>query len=152
MGLCAIPALAFVVDKTAFGLRVRAVGEHPEAAESLGVRPARVRAAAVLASGVLAALGGAYLSLDQHQFTDEMTGGRGFIALAAVITGSWRPLRAGVACLLFAAAETAQIQLQTLDWLPSQILSTLPYAVTIVALCGWVGRARAPAALGREPS
>lgn len=150
LGLTSIPAVAFVIDRTPFGLRVRAVGEHPDAAASLGVPVARVRAVAVVASGVLAALGGAYLSLDQHQFTDEMTGGRGFIALAAVITGSWRPARAGLACLLFAAAETLQIQLQTLQILPSQILSTLPYVITIVALVGWVGRSRAPAALGRE--
>ncbi len=149
-GLASIPLVAFVIDRTPFGLRLRAVGEHPDAAASLGVSVARVRGLAVAGSGVLAALGGAYLSLDQHQFTDEMTGGRGFIALAAIITGSWRPRRVGLACLFFAAAETLQIQLQTLDVLPSQILSTLPYALTIVALSGWVGRARPPAALGRE--
>jgi simple sugar transport system permease protein len=149
IGLAVMPAVAWVVDKTPFGLRVRAAGEHPQAAESLGVPVGRVRAIAVAMSGVLAALGGVYLALDQHQFTDEMTAGRGFIALAAIITGSWRPLRAGLACVAFAAAETLQIQLQTLQLVPSQLLSTLPYALTIVVLVGWVGRSRSPAALGK---
>jgi simple sugar transport system permease protein len=149
VGPAIMPAVAWVVDKTPFGLRVRAAGEHPQAAESLGVPVGRVRAIAVAMSGVLAALGGVYLALDQHQFTDEMTAGRGFIALAAIITGSWRPLRAGLACLGFAAAETLQIQLQTLQLVPSQLLSTLPYVLTIVVLVGWVGRSRSPAALGK---
>ena len=150
LGLAIIPILAFWIDRTPFGLRVRAVGEHPAAAETLGVPVGRVRALAVAMSGVVAALGGAYLALDQHQFTDEMTAGRGFIALAAIITGSWRPLRAGVACLVFAAAETLQIQLQTLQLIPSQIVATIPYVLTIVVLVGWVGRATPPAALGRS--
>ena len=149
LGLAIIPILAFWIDRTPFGLRVRAVGEHPAAAETLGVPVGRVRALAVAMSGVVAALGGAYLALDQHQFTDEMTAGRGFIALAAIITGSWRPLRAGVACLVFAAAETLQIQLQTLQLIPSQIVATIPYVLTIVVLVGWVGRATPPAALGK---
>ncbi len=150
LGLAIIPILAFWIDRTPFGLRVRAVGEHPAAAETLGVPVGRVRALAVAMSGVIAALGGAYLALDQHQFTDEMTAGRGFIALAAIITGSWRPLRAGVACLVFAAAETLQIQLQTLQLIPSQIVATIPYVLTIVVLVGWVGRATPPGALGRS--
>jgi len=150
MGLAVIPLLAWLIDRTPFGLRVRAVGEHPEAAASVGIRVARVRLVAVALSGVLAGLGGVYLALDQHQFSDEMTAGRGFIALAAVITGSWRPLRAGLACLLFAAAETLQIQLQTLQVIPSQIVSTIPYVLTIVVLVGWVGRSTPPAALGRS--
>jgi len=148
VGLAAIPVAAFVISETSFGLRLRAAGEHPKALASLGVDVSRIRLVAVLASGVLAALGGSYLALDQHQFTDEMTAGRGFIALAAIITGSWRPLRAGLACLLFAAAETLQIQLQTLQVLPSQLLSTIPYVLTVVVLVGWVGRSQAPAALG----
>jgi simple sugar transport system permease protein len=149
LGLAMIPVLAFWIDRTPFGLRVRAVGEHPAAAETLGVPVARVRTWAVALSGVIAALGGVYLALDQHQFTDEMTAGRGFIALAAIITGSWRPLRAGVACLVFAAAETLQIQLQTFQIIPSQIVATIPYVLTIVVLVGWVGRSTPPAALGR---
>jgi simple sugar transport system permease protein len=150
LGLASIPFVAWLVARTPFGLRVRAAGEHPLAAETLGVPVGRVRTIAVLGSGVLAALGGTYLALDQHQFSDEMTAGRGFIALAAIITGSWRPLRAGVACLLFAAAETLQIQLQTLQLLPSQLLAMIPYAVTIAVLLGGIGRSSPPAALGKH--
>jgi simple sugar transport system permease protein len=103
-------------------------------------------------SGVLASLGGVYLALDQHQFTDNMTAGRGFIALAAVIFGRWDPARAGIACLLFAAAETLQIALQGAQLLPSQFVQMIPYVLTIVALAGLVGRSVPPAALGRpEP-
>ena len=149
LGLAVMPALAFVVGKTRFGLRVRAVGEHPQAAASVGVPVERVRYAAVIASGALAALGGVYLALDQHQFTDSMTAGRGFIALAAVIFGRWDPLRAGVACLLFAAAETLQIQLQAAQIIPSQFVAMIPYLLTIVAVAGVVGRSTPPAALGK---
>lgn len=149
LGLLAIPVVAWVVYRTPFGLRVRAVGEHPGAATSVGVRVRAVRYSAVIVSGALAALGGTYLALDQHQFTDSMTAGRGFIALAAVIFGRWDPLRAGLACLLFAAAETLQIRLQGTEMIPSQFVEMIPYLLTIVALAGLVGRARAPAALGK---
>ena len=149
LGLLAIPAVAWVVSRTAFGLRVRAVGEHPEAAATVGVPVARVRYAAVALSGMLAALGGVYLAFEQHQFTDQMTAGRGFIALAAVIFGRWDPLRAGIACLLFAAAETLQIQLQGVQAIPSQFVEMIPYVLTIVALAGVVGRSVPPAALGK---
>ena len=149
LGIAAMPAMAFVLRRTTFGLRVRAVGEHPAAAASGGVVVHRVRYAAVLGSGMLAALGGAYLSLDQHQFTDSMTAGRGFIALAAVIFGRWDPVRAGIACLLFAGAETLQIRLQAAQLVPSQLVAIIPYALTIVAVAGVVGRSVPPAALGR---
>ena len=149
LGLLAIPAVAFLVARTPFGLRVRAVGEHPEAATTVGVRVARVRYAAVILSGGLASLGGVYLALDQHQFSDNMIAGRGFIALAAIIFGRWDPTRAGIACLLFAAAEALQIQLQTIQAIPSQFVSMIPYVLTIVALAGVVGRAVPPAALGK---
>ncbi|HET7457488.1 MAG TPA: ABC transporter permease [Gemmatimonadaceae bacterium] len=149
IGLLAIPVVAFLVYRTPFGLRLRAAGEKPEAALSLGVSVSRIRYVAVALSGVLAALGGAYLALDQHQFTDQMTAGRGFIALAAVIFGRWDPVRAGVACFLFAAAETLQIQLQGSHALPSQFVEMIPYLLTIVALAGVVGRSVPPAALGR---
>ncbi len=150
MGLLSVPLVAFLVYRTPFGLRLRAVGEKPEAAASLGVRVDRVRWAAVALSGVLAGLGGVYLALDQHQFTDEMTAGRGFIALAAVIFGRWNPLRAGLACLLFAAAEALQIRLQVTNVLPSQFVAMIPYVLTVVALAGVVGRSTPPAALGRS--
>jgi simple sugar transport system permease protein len=149
LGFLAIPAAAWLLYRTPFGLRVRAVGEHPAAAASVGVPVARVRYLAVALSGMLAGLGGAYLALDQHQFTDGMTAGRGFIALAATIFGRWDPVRAGLACLLFAAAETLQIQLQGSQAIPSQFVEMIPYALTIVALAGVVGRAVAPAALGK---
>lgn len=149
LGAVTIPVLAWVISRTTFGLRVRAVGEHPQAAASVGVPVARVRYAAVLASGALAALGGVYLALDQHQFTDNMTAGRGFIALAAVIFGRWQPVRVGIACLLFAAAETMQIQLQAAQLIPSQFVAMIPYVLTIVAVAGVVGRSQGPAALNR---
>jgi ABC-type uncharacterized transport system permease subunit len=149
LGLIVMPALGWVIRRTTFGLRVRAVGEHPQAAASVGVPVNRVRYVAVIASGALASLGGVYLALDQHQFTDSMTAGRGFIALAAVIFGRWDPIRAGFACLLFAAAETLQIQLQSAQLIPSQFVAMIPYVLTIVAVAGVVGRSTPPAALGK---
>jgi simple sugar transport system permease protein len=149
LALLLAAGVAVLLYRTPFGLRLRAVGEKPEAAASLGISPARIRWIAVLLAGLLASLGGAYLALEQHQFTDGMTAGRGFIALAAVIFGNWRPGTAAVACFFFAAAETLQIQLQALQALPSQFLEMLPYVLTIVALAGLVGRAVPPAALGR---
>jgi len=149
MGLLTAPVLAFLLYRTRFGLRVRAVGEHPEAAASVGIRVKAVQYAAVALSGILAALGGVYLALDQHQFTDQMTAGRGFIAVAAVIFGRWDPVRAGLACMLFAAAETLQIQLQGNQIVASQFIEMIPYLLTIIALAGVVGRAVPPAALGK---
>ena len=149
VGVFMIPLVAWVLYRTPFGLRIRAVGEHPAAAASVGVPVARVRYLAVALSGMVAGLAGAYLALDQHQFTDGMTAGRGFIALAATIFGRWDPLRAGLACLLFAAAETLQIQLQGSHTIPSQFIEMIPYLLTIVALAGVVGRAVPPAALGK---
>lgn len=149
LGVLCIALVAWGLARTPFGLRVRAVGEKPEAARSLGVPVARVRWIAVAISGALASLGGVYLALDQHQFTDGMTAGRGFIALAAIIFGQWVPVRVALACLLFAAAETFQIQLQGLQLIPSQFVEMIPYVLTIVALAGVVGRATPPAALGR---
>ena len=149
LGLLVAPVMAFVIYRTPFGLRVRAAGEHPDAAESVGVSVKRVRYAAVALSGMLAGLGGVYLALDQHHFTDQMTAGRGFIAISAVIFGRWDPIRAALACLLFAAAETLQIQLQGSHAIASQFIEMIPYALTIVALAGVVGRAVPPAALGK---
>lgn len=135
---------------TPAGLRLRAVGEHPEAADSLGVDVLRVRLGAVLASGVLAGLGGAWLALDNHGFVDRMSGGRGYIALAAVIFGKWHPLGAAVACLLFGFCDALQLTLQTrVTAVPRELVQVLPYLVTIVVLAGFMGRARAPRSLGR---
>ena len=149
LGLLVAPVVAFIIYRTPFGLRVRAAGEHPDAAESVGVSVTRVRYVAVAISGILAGLGGVYLALDQHQFTDQMTAGRGFIAISAVIFGRWDPIRAALACLLFAAAETLQIQLQGSNVIASQFIEMIPYVLTIIALAGVVGRAVPPAALGK---
>jgi general nucleoside transport system permease protein len=149
LGILAVGLMAWLIYRTPYGLRVRAAGEHPEAALSVGVPVDRVRYIAAALSGMLAAVGGAYLALDQHQFSAEMTAGRGFIALAATIFGRWDPFRAALACLFFAAAETLQIQLQGAQVIPSQFVEMIPYALTIVALAGVVGRAVPPAALGK---
>src|SRR5690606_30002416 len=112
-----------VVYHTRFGLRLRAIGEHPAAASSLGISAARVRWIAVLGAGGLAGLGGAWLSLGQHEFYAEMSGGRGYIALAAVIMGRWHPLYAAGACLLFGFAEALQYELAAHNvGLPSELL------------------------------
>ncbi|HZM16036.1 MAG TPA: ABC transporter permease [Candidatus Krumholzibacteria bacterium] len=153
--LVLLAVLAVVVSqllfrRTVFGLRLHATGEHPEAALSLGVPVVRLRWTGVVLSGALAALGGAWLALEQHQFTAGMSSGRGFIALAALIFGKWTPRGAALACLLFAAAEAVQIQLQGgALGIPTQFLQMLPYVVTMVALAGVIGRSRPPAALGR---
>lgn len=149
LGVLAIVLVAWLLYRTPFGLRVRAAGEHPAAAVSVGVPVNRVRYLSAALAGGLAALGGAYLALDQHQFSAEMTAGRGFIALAATIFGRWDPVRAALACLLFAAAETLQIQLQGMQAIPSQFVEMIPFALTIIALAGVVGRAVPPAALGK---
>ena len=149
VGLVILPIVGWILYRTPAGLRIRAVGEKPEAAESVGISVARVRWISVLASGGLAAMGGAYLALEQHQFTDNMTAGRGFIALAAVIFGGWEPKRVLIACLLFAAAEAFQIRLQGLQLIPSQFVEMIPYVLTVVAVAGVFGRSRQPGALGK---
>lgn len=149
IAIASLPTVSWILYRTPFGLRLRAVGEKPEAAASVGVSVVRIRWIAVLMAGGFAGLGGAYLSIEQHQFTDSMTAGRGFISLAAVIFGGWEPGRAAIACLVFAAAETLQIQLQGLQLIPSQFVAMIPYILTIVAVAGMVGRSRQPAALGR---
>jgi simple sugar transport system permease protein len=151
-GLVVLPFTGLLIARTRFGLRLRAAGDHPAAAISLGVNVGRIRLIAILLSGALAGLGGTYLALDQHQFSDEMTAGRGFIALAAVIFGRWDPPRVAVAALLFAAAETAEIHLQATSLLPSQFVAMLPYVLTIVALAGVVGRSIPPSYLGKPTS
>lgn len=151
IGILAVGLVAWTLYRTPFGLRIRAVGEHPAAAMSAGIGVDRIRYLSAALSGALAALGGAYLALDQHEFSAEMTAGRGFIALAAVIFGRWDPVRAALACLLFAAAETLQIQLQGAQVIPSQFVEMIPYVLTIIALAGVVGRASPPAALGKVP-
>ncbi|HWA06463.1 MAG TPA: ABC transporter permease [Ignavibacteria bacterium] len=137
----------FVVHKTRFGLRLRAVGENPEAADSLGINVNRVRYIGVLISGALGGLGGAWLAMDQHSFTDGMSAGRGYIALAAMIIGKWNPLGAAAACLLFGLAESFTLQFQD-SGIPTQFIQVLPYILTIVVLAGFIGKANPPAADG----
>ena len=151
LAVLAVAGVWWLLTRSVFGLRVRAVGEHPQAAATVGISVPRIRYASVALAGALASLGGVYLALDQHQFSGGMTAGRGFIALAATIFGRWEPVRAAVACLFFAAAETLQIQLQGTQAIPSQFVGMIPYLLTIIALAGVVGRAVPPAALGKAP-
>jgi simple sugar transport system permease protein len=144
-----VPITWYVLYKTPFGLRLRAVGENPEAADTAGVRVAQLRYAAVLISGALAAIGGAYLSIGQSSlFTRNMVAGRGFIALAALIFGKWRPVQTMLACLLFGFAEGVSIQMQGVAPVPVQFIQIIPYVLTIVVLAGFIGQSRAPKALG----
>jgi general nucleoside transport system permease protein len=152
----AVVILSFLVlFKTPLGLRIRSVGEHPKAADTVGISVYRVRYFAVIVSGMLSALGGAYISIGfVGSFGQNMTAGRGFIALAAVIFGKWRPVPAFGACLLFGFATGLAQRLQGSDLLPAAIssvnlLSTLPYILVLAALVGVIGRSVAPAAVGR---
>jgi ABC-type uncharacterized transport system permease subunit len=139
-----------VLFKTPIGLRIRSVGEHPRAADTVGISVYGVRYAAVVASGVLAALGGAFLSIGfTGRFAENMTSGRGFIALAAVIFGKWRPGWAFVATLLFGFGFALAIPLQREADISSNVISTLPYVLTLVAVAGVIGRSIPPAAVGR---
>jgi simple sugar transport system permease protein len=143
--------LAYVVlFKTPIGLRIRSVGEHPRAADTVGISVYGVRYAAVVTSGILAALGGAFLSIGfVGSFAENMTSGRGFIALAAVIFGKWRPGWAFAACLLFGFGFALAIPLQREADISENLISTLPYVLTLVALVGLIGRSIPPAAVGR---
>jgi ABC-type uncharacterized transport system permease subunit len=138
--------------RTPWGLRLRSVGEHPRAADTVGINVYGVRYGAVVLSGMLAALGGAYLSMGQvHSFNQNMTVGRGFIALAALIFGKWRPFGAFGAALLFGFSTALAFQLSNVQaWESSSILfRTIPYVVTLVAVAGVIGRSIPPAAVGR---
>lgn len=148
-----VPLTWYILNRTPFGLRLRAVGENPEAADAAGVSVNRMRYTAVLISGALAGIGGAYLSIGQSSlFTRNMTSGRGFIALAALIFGKWRPVQTMLACLLFGFTEAVAIQLQGVRFggeeIPNQFIQIIPYVLTIVVLAGFIGHSRAPRALG----
>ena len=148
LALAAVPLAALVLYRTRFGLRLRAVGEHPEAAESLGIPVLRMRLYGLLISGLLAGTGGAFLSLNAHYFVKNMSAGRGFIALAALVFGKWSPGGVLGATLLFGFAEALQGHLD-LPWLPVRFVQMLPYLLTMIALVGVIGRSRSPAALGK---
>ncbi|HKY43545.1 MAG TPA: ABC transporter permease [Pyrinomonadaceae bacterium] len=153
--LALVAGIWYLLYKTPFGLRLRSVGENPEAADAAGVSVSRIRYSGVLLAGILAGLGGAYLSIGQSSlFTRNMTAGRGFIALAALIFGKWKPVPTLLACLLFGFTEAISIQMQGAIKLPSgedipvQFIQMVPYVLTIVVLAGFIGSSRPPRALG----
>jgi simple sugar transport system permease protein len=154
--LAAAAGAAWMLHRTRFGLRLRACGEDPSAAHALGVHVTGVRTAAVALGGAVAGLGGTALAYDLHQFQAGMSGGRGFIALAAVIVSGWRPWLAAAVCLAFAALDALQIVLQNQTRFPSQILAMLPFVATLVALVlvskRRAGDMRPPAGLGKHPT
>jgi simple sugar transport system permease protein len=150
-----VPVVGYILYKTPFGLRLRATGENPEAADAAGVNVLRLRYIAVVISGILAAAGGAYLSTGQSSlFTRNMTAGRGFIALAALILAKWRPVPVLIECLFFGFTEALAIQMQGVIKMPSgedvpvQFIQMIPYLLTIIVLAGFIGLSRAPRALG----
>jgi ABC-type uncharacterized transport system permease subunit len=149
-----IPICWYVLYKTPFGLRLRATGENPAAADAAGVSVIRLRYIAVVLSGVLAAAGGVYLSTGQSSlFTRNMTAGRGFIALAALILAKWRPVPVLFACLFFGFTDALTIPLSNYrlssgETIPVQFVQILPYVLTIIVLAGFIGLSRAPKALG----
>jgi general nucleoside transport system permease protein len=145
-----VPITYYVLFKTPFGLRLRAVGEHPQAADSLGVNVWKMRYTGVILSGVLAGLAGAYLSIGNlNQFIAEMSGGRGFIALAALIFGKWHPLGVLCATLLFGAFESAATLLGGARIMPSTLVQSIPFILTMMVLAGFIGRAIPPKAIGK---
>ena len=149
----ALLVLSYIVMfKTPIGLRIRSVGEHPRAADTVGISVYGVRYLAVLVSGALAALGGAYLSLSLGLFDQNMTGGRGFIAIAALIFGNWRPFGAFAACLLFGFSSALADRLPEYFEQGSStplLFNALPYVLTLIAVAGVIGRSIPPAAIGR---
>jgi ABC-type uncharacterized transport system permease subunit len=150
LGYLLVPGVWWFLNRTAGGLRVKASGERAEAADSLGVNVVRTRVSALVACGMLAGIGGAQLTLaGVGTFTDNATAGRGFIALAAVVFGRWRPFGTAVAVFVFALADAFSIRAQSLGvHIPNQLLLMLPYLVTLIALAGLVRRMRPPAQLG----
>jgi simple sugar transport system permease protein len=146
-----VPITWYLLYRTPFGLRLRAAGENPEAADTAGISVTGIRYTGVLLSGALAAIGGAYLSIGQSSlFTRNMTAGRGFIALAALIFGKWRPVQTMLACLLFGFAEAVSIQMQgVIPHVRVEYIQIIPYVLTMIVLAGFIGASRAPRALGR---
>jgi general nucleoside transport system permease protein len=150
----AVPAVAWLVYRTRFGLRLRAVGESPGAVDTAGISVSATRYRALIASGVLCGLSGAYLSIAHHaSFIRDMSAGKGYLALAALIFGQWRPGPTLGACLLFAFADAVQTRLQgtplpLVGVVPVQLIQAIPYVLTVALLAGFVGRAVAPRAIG----
>jgi simple sugar transport system permease protein len=150
-GLALVLVSYVVVFKTPIGLRIRACGEHPRAADTVGINVYAVRYSCVVVSGILASLGGVYLSdgFGGGTFVNNMTGGRGFIALAALIFGNWRPAGAFAAALLFGFSSAVALRLQVYSPSASTLFNVLPYVLTLIAVAGVIGRTVPPAADGR---
>jgi general nucleoside transport system permease protein len=145
-----VPIVSYVLYRTPFGLRLRSVGEAPLAAASVGVNVAQIRYMAVILSGVLAALAGAYLSIGNlNAFTRNLSANQGFIALAALIFGKWKPWNVLGAAFLFGVFKAVEIRLGGSDILPSALVQALPYLITVLVLAGFIGRSRAPKAIGK---
>lgn len=150
----AVPAVAWVIYRTRFGLRLRAVGENPAAVDTAGISVPGMRYRALMVTGLLCGVAGAYLSTAQNAgYLRDMTAGKGYLALAALIFGKWRPVPALLACLLFAFTDALQARLQGVPLpivgvMPVQLIQALPYLLTIFLLAGFVGRAVAPKAIG----
>ncbi len=148
--LLLLPLSTYILFHTSLGLVLRAVGEYPRAADTAGVPVVRVRYISVILSGALAALGGAYLVLVHVKFfTEDISAGKGFIALAALIFGRWHPVSTVLACLLFGATEALQLRIQAFNLnIPYQFLVMLPYVIALLAMVGLAGKSTPPAALG----
>ena len=145
-----VPLTWAIMFKTPIGLRIRACGEHPRAADTVGINVYAVRYGAVVVSGMLAAAGGAYLSIGfVNSFNENMTAGRGFIALAALIFGNWRPFGAAAACLLFGFSSALAQRLPEYSQSAAVLFQALPYVLTLIAVAGVIGRSIPPAAVGR---
>ena len=149
-----VPLVWWTVYRTRFGLRLRAVGENPQAVDTAGISVARLRFTALFYGGLLCGIAGAYLSTAQGAgFSREMTAGKGFMALAAMIFGKWRPVPAMAACLLFGFLDAVAVRIQGVELplvgvIPVQLIQALPYVLTVVLLAGFIGRAVAPKAIG----
>ena len=154
VALLCVPIASFILYKSRFGLRLRAVGESPIAVDSAGVSVTWLRYRALIVGGVFCGIAGAYLSISHGaNFVREMSAGKGYIALAAVIFGNWRPIRAFWACLMFGFLDAITSRLQDIDLpligeVPAQLMSALPYIMTIILLSGFIGRPSPPSAIG----
>ena len=150
LAFLAVPVAWYIMQKTHIGLKVRAVGENPKAADTVGINVWRVRWAAILVSGALAGLGGAFVSMGQLSFfTENMISGRGYMVLAAVVFGRYSPVGVLVATLVFGAGDALMYQIQAANLgVPYQISMMLPYFITLLAVCGLIRKSRSPAASG----